>query len=90
MLLAAAGARAQTGRVYRIGCLFIAEKPLVRPFHAAFVDGMREHGYVAGRNLQIEVRYAGSDRARLETLADELVASSCWSKCRRSWRASAC
>ena len=34
---------------------------------------MRELGYVIGRNLVVEYRWASHDMARLQALADELV-----------------
>src|SRR5262249_49407318 len=40
----------------------------------AFLQGMRDLGYVEGRNLQIEARYAEGKPERLPALASELVA----------------
>src|SRR3990170_4857165 len=34
----------------------------------------RDLGYVAGRNLVVDIRYARGDSARLPALADELIA----------------
>ena len=39
----------------------------------AFLQGLRELGYVEGKNIAIEWRFAGSDYARLPGLAAELV-----------------
>jgi putative tryptophan/tyrosine transport system substrate-binding protein len=39
----------------------------------AFRDGMRELGYVEGKNLQLEVRWGEGDLKRLPVLAAELV-----------------
>src|SRR6266446_3549509 len=39
----------------------------------AFRDGLRELGYVEGKNLQLEVRWGEGKLERLATLADELV-----------------
>lgn len=41
--------------------------------YAAFLQGLRTAGYVEGRNLVIEWRYAEDDVARLPALAAELV-----------------
>jgi putative tryptophan/tyrosine transport system substrate-binding protein len=41
---------------------------------AAFVAGLRELGYVEGRNLDIDYRYADGDTERLKTQARELAA----------------
>ena len=40
----------------------------------AFRDGMREHGYVEGRNLQFDLRWAEGRVERLPVLAAEMVA----------------
>ncbi len=40
-----------------------------------FFDGLREHGYVVGQNLEIEYRWTEGKSERLPALARELVAS---------------
>jgi putative ABC transport system substrate-binding protein len=55
--------------------------PAVRPttfsssIYAAFSQGMRELGYVEGKDYSIEWRFANGDYARLPELANELVES---------------
>src|SRR5258708_6131591 len=44
-----------------------------RPFRAAFLDGLVETGYVEGRNVAIEYRWAEDQYERLPELAGELV-----------------
>ena len=63
-----------TGKVYRIGYLSIgsASTTYTRPIEA-FRQGLRELGWVEGRNLLIEYRYAEGQADRLPALADELV-----------------
>src|SRR5512137_1261888 len=63
-----------TGKVYRIGYLSIgsASTTYTRPLEA-FRQGLRELGWVEGRNLLIEYRYAEGQADRLPALADELV-----------------
>jgi putative ABC transport system substrate-binding protein len=41
----------------------------------ALLQGLRDHGYVDGRNISVMIRAAEFDRARLAPLADELVRS---------------
>ncbi len=69
-------ARAQgAGRVYRVGIL----RPSAPPQSASDLQvtgipiALRELGYVEGRNLAIEARWAGGELDRLPVLARELV-----------------
>ena len=76
--LLAAPLAAQTqpvGKVYRIGLLYASTgfDPNADPTERALVDGLREHGYVLGQNLVIELRSAYGKRERLPELAVELV-----------------
>jgi putative ABC transport system substrate-binding protein len=61
-------------KVPRIGYLVLS--PLADPpsaERAAFLDGLKELGYVAGQNIIIEYRSAAWNRERLPDLAAELV-----------------
>lgn len=64
----------QVERVYRIGYLSIgsASTTYTRPIEA-FRQGLHELGWVEGRNLIIEFRFAEGQAERLPALADELV-----------------
>ena len=70
-----AGAEAQRpDKIPRIGYLVIS--PLADPpsaERAAFLDGLKDLGYVAGRNIVIEYRSAAWNRELLPELATELV-----------------
>ena len=63
------------GKVYRIGLLygFAGFDPSADPTERALVDSLREHGYVIGQNLVIELRSAYGKWERLPELAAELV-----------------
>jgi len=63
-----------TSKVYRIGYLSTgsASTTYVRPLDA-FRQGLREHGWVEGRNVSIEYRFAEGRVDRLPALAEELV-----------------
>jgi len=71
------GVKGQTARsTYRIGLLHPASPPLADPVLAgSFTVPLRELGYVEGRNLVIERRYALGKVDRLPGLARELVES---------------
>src|SRR6478735_10160141 len=61
------------GRPRRIGFLGPpwSDEPPLNPVHAAWLSGLRENGWIEGKNLPVEYRYA---RDRLPALAAELVA----------------
>jgi len=62
----------QAGKVYRIGIMFVGS---VGP-HAyldAFRQGLRESGWIEGKNIELEVRAADGKLERLPGLAAELV-----------------
>jgi len=61
---------------HRIGILSARSRPTAEnpdPFWGSFVQGMRELGYIEGKNLVIEWRYAMGDYSRLPALAADLV-----------------
>jgi ABC-type uncharacterized transport system substrate-binding protein len=70
---AAAAAQQQTDRIYRIGFLGIPSAPQYATRAAAFRSGLRDLGYVEGKNLILEFRWADGDESRLPELAAELV-----------------
>ena len=61
----------QVGKVYRIGYLSIASGP--SPRTEALRQGLRELGYIEGKNITIEYRFAQEKADRLRGLATELV-----------------
>src|SRR5215510_4685140 len=69
-------ARAQTKRMRRIGVLMglVASDPESQSRVAAFENGLRELGWVKGRNLWIEYRWAGGGENELRNHAAELLA----------------
>jgi putative tryptophan/tyrosine transport system substrate-binding protein len=62
----------QTGKVFRIGVLFNAS-PTENPSVSAFDEGLRELGYIEGKNIVIERRYAKGKVELFPDLAAELV-----------------
>ena len=63
----------QQQRVYRIGFLIPPREAGGRPHLDAFREGLREFGYVEGKNVTIDVRFGEDDLARLPGLAADLV-----------------
>jgi putative tryptophan/tyrosine transport system substrate-binding protein len=66
-------ARAQQAKAATIGLLGTGSAAAQSPWTAAFVQRMRELGWVEGRNLAIEYRWAEGHTERLRDLANELV-----------------
>ena len=62
----------QTGKVWRIGFLSGSSRSATSGLYDAFVQGMREHGYVDEKDYAIEWR-TGEDYERLPEIAAEFV-----------------
>ena len=69
------GALAQQQRIWRVGFLALPARPepLEPSRFGAFARGMRDLGYLEGKNILIEWRFADGDAGRLADLATELV-----------------
>jgi ABC-type uncharacterized transport system substrate-binding protein len=63
----------QAKKVRRVGVLVGASAPAVATRVEAFRQGLRDLGYVEGKNIVIEYRYAEGKTDRLPALAAELV-----------------
>ena len=71
----------QTKKIYRVG--FLWDGPTVFPDALeAFRQGLRDLGYVEGRTLIVEYRWAEGKPEKIREMADELVAYPSM----RSWR----
>jgi putative ABC transport system substrate-binding protein len=66
----------QQKTVHRIGILASDSLETRGPLVEIFIRAMRDFGYIEGRNIVYEPRYAGGDVARLSALAAELAALS--------------
>jgi len=68
-------ARAQQGGpVKRVGFLTLASLKDEEGTRAAFLDGLRSHGLIEGKNLKLDYRPSEGDVKRLTPLAQELIA----------------
>jgi putative ABC transport system substrate-binding protein len=63
----------QSGKVHRIGILELASPSASADGHKAFQQGLRELGYVEGKNITLEYRYADGKLDILPELARDLV-----------------
>jgi putative tryptophan/tyrosine transport system substrate-binding protein len=63
----------QPTTIPRIGFLITSSPPVIAPRLDAFQQGLRELGYVEGKNIVIERRHAEGQLDRLPALAAELV-----------------
>ena len=73
LLAAPLAAEAQRGKVPRIGYLGPGTASGASHLLAAFLDGLRERGWVHGQNIAVEYRSAEGRLERLPDLAAELV-----------------
>ena len=73
VVVAAIAHAQQPGKVPRIGYLSLQTPPLSPPVPRHFGRALRELGYVEGKNIAIEYRYAEGKLDRLHELAAELV-----------------
>jgi putative tryptophan/tyrosine transport system substrate-binding protein len=67
-------AHAQSDRIRRVGVLMVAEGDEVAQSQvAAFRQGLEKGGWTEGRNIRIDVRFAGGDPNRIQSSATELA-----------------
>ena len=71
VVVAPRGAGAQPARIPRVAVLWPATPSA--NFDEAFKQGLREHGYVEGRNVILEHRYGEGQPERMSEIADELM-----------------
>ena len=64
----------QPDRIARVGYLRLSPPARIQLFDDAFREGLRDSGYVEGRNIRIEYRSSEGDEDRLFALAKELIA----------------
>ena len=67
------GAAAQQPRIPVVGFLGISNPQTAAPWLAQWHEGLRDGGFVEGRNLTVEYRWAESDRTRVPGLVTDLV-----------------
>lgn len=67
----------QQGKIWRVGFFYFGSRQssLETGRYNAFVEGMRELGYVEGKNFTIETRFGDGNIDRLPRFAEELVRS---------------
>jgi len=63
----------QAAKVWRIGYLDQGSEDRNKPYLLAFQQGLRDLGWIAGKNIVFEVRFAEGKTDRLPALAAELV-----------------
>src|SRR6185436_7971635 len=75
-LLSVPLARAQqTRKVYRIAVPGTAQRGVFDHLNAALEQGLREHGYLPGRDIVVEYRSVEGNMARFPELVQEIVRS---------------
>lgn len=75
LLAAALAAEAQqAGKAARVATVWTTSRAIAQPYLDAIEEGLRELGWVAGRNLILEHRFSDGQPQRLPALAAEVVA----------------
>jgi putative ABC transport system substrate-binding protein len=65
----------QAGKVWRVGYLSAGDEIGTGHLYKSFVQGMEDRGYLQGKNVIFELRYANSRRERILELLKDLVAA---------------
>src|SRR3954469_20256744 len=73
MLADSAVAQDQRSPAKRIGVLMSGTAEGVAPYTGAFVQGMRELGWIEGKTAKFIMRFDNDDKSQLPKLAAELV-----------------
>jgi putative tryptophan/tyrosine transport system substrate-binding protein len=63
----------QSGKISRIGLLISPAATEMAPFIDAFRQGLRDLGYIEGKNIVLEIRGGGAEFDRISGLVAELV-----------------
>ena len=66
---------AQSTRVYRVGWISLGSADTPSPYLGAFKQGLKERGYVEGRNVVVEARFADGSGERADQMVVALVQS---------------
>ena len=61
------------GKVAQVGYLSLGTATTNAELRKAFTDGLRDHGWLEGKNLSIEYRWQGAGKSTLDALAAELA-----------------
>jgi putative tryptophan/tyrosine transport system substrate-binding protein len=72
--LSRAASAEQAAKIARIGYLYPGTQTAIATRNEAMMNGLRDLGYIEGRNLVVERRYGEWKLERLRDLANELVA----------------
>jgi putative ABC transport system substrate-binding protein len=64
----------QSVKTVRVALVFAPPEAAVKAWERAFLEGLRDRGYVQGVNLIFDVRYANADSSRVPSLVDEVIA----------------
>src|ERR1051325_6474665 len=71
--LASSASAQQPVKLFRIGYLTVGSPATTSARYAAFRQGLRELGYMEGKNISIEYRYSEKQIEQLPNMAAELV-----------------
>jgi putative ABC transport system substrate-binding protein len=75
VLIAPLAAIAQSNKVYRVGWISLGQSNAPSPYLDAFRQGLKERGYIEGKNLVLDARLADGSRERADQMVAALVRS---------------
>ncbi|BDR55885.1 tryptophan ABC transporter substrate-binding protein [Xylocopilactobacillus apis] len=67
------GGSTKAGSMPRVGVLTLMHHPALDQIQEGFTKGMKEEGYVDGKNVKIDYQNAQGDQSNLKTMATKLV-----------------
>ncbi len=70
-------AKKKSDDVKRIGILQLVEHDALNDARKGFIDGLKEDGYVDGKNIEIQYKNAQNDQSNCQTIASQFVGSRC-------------
>jgi putative tryptophan/tyrosine transport system substrate-binding protein len=73
----------QRGKIPRVGFMGNSTEALETNLIGSFREGLREHGYVEGRNIEIVFRWAEGKYELFPVLITELIAAKVYDRDRR-------
>ena len=60
-------------KVIKVGILQLVSHPALDQIHAGIISGLKDEGFVAGKNIRVDFQNAQGDQSNLKTMAQQLA-----------------